>query len=419
MPRKISNALTTLAVKNAKPGRHADGGGLYLLVKETGSRSWVYRASIGGKVRDIGLGPAWGHDAVSLAAARDLARDKAREAKAGVVLVSDRRKQALEAKAAAQAAKVAGTTFRDAADAYMTLREDSWRNEKHRAQWKATLETYAYPHFGDMMVADIGTEHVMAALQPIWRTKAETASRLRGRIENVLDAAKVQGLRSGENPARWRGHLDQVLPKRAKHTLGHHAAMAYAELPTFMADLREREAVAGMALEFTILTAARSGETLGATWAEIDLDNALWVIPAGRMKAGREHRVPLSPRVMEILKEVKGLNKKGKATAPVFPGQGDDGLSQMAMAMLMRRMGQSVTAHGFRSTFRDWASETTAFAHEVCEMALAHTIANKAEAAYRRGDLFEKRRKLMEAWAVYCATPVSAGSNVTPIRETS
>lgn len=316
MPRKISNALTTLAVKNAKPGRHADGGGLYLLVKDTGARSWVYRASIGGKVRDIGLGPAWGHDAVSLAAARDLARDKAREAKAGVVLVSDRRKQAIEAKAAAQAAKVSGTTFREAAEAHIALHEESWRNEKHRAQWKATMETYAYPHFGDMVVGDIGTEHVMAALQPIWKVKPETASRVRGRVESILDSAKVQGLRSGENPARWRGHLDQVLPRRAKHSRDHHTAMPYADLPAFMEDLGKREAVADMALEFTILTAARSGETLGATWAEIDLENELWVIPGARMKAGREHRVPLSPRVVEILKEVKGLNKKGKATAP-------------------------------------------------------------------------------------------------------
>jgi integrase len=420
MPRKVVNALTPLTVKNAKPGRYADGGGLYLLVKPTGARSWLYRATIAGKVRDIGLGAA-GPGGVSLADARDLARDKAREAAAGVIPVSDRRKRASEAKAAAQAEKIARSTFRQVAEAHISLHEDSWRNEKHRAQWTATLTAYAYPHFGDIPVADVGTEHVLAALQPIWKDKPETAARVRGRIENILDAAKAQGLRSGENPARWRGHLDHILPKRTRLSRGHHAALPYADLPAFMASLADREAIAARALEFTILTAARSGETLGATWAEIDLDAALWTIPAIRMKAGKEHRVPLSPAALVILHTIKPLHTRpDDMTVPVFPGQRGGPLSVMAMTMILRRMKrEDITVHGFRSAFRDWAAESTSFAHEVCEMALAHVIGNKAEAAYRRGDLFDKRRKLMEAWASYCTTAPAAGAKVTPIRRTT
>ena len=416
MPRKIVNALTPLAVKNAKPGRHADGGGLYLLVKESGARSWLYRATIAGKVRDIGLGPAAGAEAVSLADARELARDKAKEAKSGAIPVSDLRRRTQDAKAAAQAAKVSQSSFKTVAEAYVSLHEDSWRNDKHRAQWRATLTTYAYPHFGDMAVAAIGTEHVLAALQPIWKAKPETAGRVRGRIENILDAAKVQGLRSGENPARWRGHLDHLLPKRARHTRGHHAALPYAEVPAFMAALAGREAVAARALEFTILTAVRSGETLGATWAEVDLAAAVWTIPGARMKAGKEHRVPLSPRAVAILNTIQPLNTRDRSDAPLFPSTNGGPLSGMAMAMLLRRMVSAVTVHGFRSAFRDWAAESTAFAHEVCEMALAHVIGNKAEAAYRRGDLFDKRRRLMDDWAMYCASNGAAGAKVTPIR---
>ncbi|HVR89470.1 MAG TPA: tyrosine-type recombinase/integrase [Novosphingobium sp.] len=416
MPRRVTNALTPLAVKSAKPGRHADGGGLYLLVKESGARSWLYRATIAGKVRDIGLGAAAGSEAVPLAQARELARGKAAEAKAGSVPVSDRRKRAL-ASAEAQAAKVAQTTFREAAAAHIALHEDGWRNDKHRWQWGASLEAFAYPHFGDMPVSDVATEHVIAALQPIWREKPETARRVRGRIETVLDAAKVRGLRTGENPARWRGHLDQVLPKRALHTRGHHAALPYAEVPAFAAALAKREAVAARALEFTLLTAARTGEVIGATWGEIDLAAAVWTVPAARMKAGREHRVPLSPRAVAILKEVQPLNTNDSAAAAVFPAQRGGKMSNMAMMMLMRRMRAQVTVHGFRSAFRDWAAERTGFAHEVCEMALAHTIRSAAEAAYRRGDLFEKRRKLMEAWATYCTSPAVKGK-VTPIRAT-
>ena len=418
MPRQVLNVLTPLAAKSAAPGRHADGGGLYLLVKQTGARSWVFRATVGGKVRDVGLGSASGAGCVSLALAREMARDKAAQVRAGVIPLSEQR-QRTQAAAEAQATKVSQTTFRAAADAYIALHQDGWRNDKHRAQWRSTLKAYAIPHFGEMPIAAIETSHVLAALEPIWREKPETARRVRGRIETILDAAKVRGLRSGENPARWRGHLDHLLPKRSKASQGHHAALAYAEVPAFMGELREREAVAARALEFAIITAARSGEVLGATWGEVDLAAAIWTIPGERMKAGREHRVPLPARAVEILRAVQPLNVGEEASAPLFPATRGGPLSSMAMAMLLRRMAQPVTAHGFRSSFRDWAAEQTAFPFEVAEMALAHTVGNKVEAAYRRGDMFEKRRKLANAWASYCGQPRAAAGQATPIRRSA
>lgn len=410
MPRKLHNALTAPAVKHAKPGRHADGGGLYLLVKQSGARSWVYRFMLRGKSRDVGLGAA-GPGGISLAEARD-ARDALRlKVKAGIDPLEERQQAEADAKAAEQAAKVSGVTFRQAAESYIAAHADSWRNAKHRQQWRNTLETYAYPEIGDMPVGAIETAHVLRILEPIWREKAETASRLRGRIETVLDAAKARGYREGENPARWRGHLAQILPARKKLQRGHHKAMAYEAIPAFMERLHEREAVAALALEFTILTAARTGEVIGATWNEVDLDREVWTLPAERMKAGKAHRVPLSPRAVEILEEIKALGAEH-----VFAGPKGGPLSSMAMNMCLRRMKQDVTVHGFRSAFRDWAAERTSYAHEVCEMALAHVIANKAEAAYRRGDLFEKRRRLMTDWADYCASGGAAGATVTPIR---
>lgn len=415
MPRILHNALTPLAVKNAKPGRHADGGGLYLLVKDSGAKSWLFRATVAGKVRDIGLGSA-ATSAITLAQARELARDMARQVASGAVPVSDRTKRTQEAKAA-QAERAKAKTFKQVAEAFIDLRKTGWRNDKHKAQWRSTLESYAYPVFGDLPISEVTTEHVMDVLRPIWIDKAETASRVRGRIENIMDAAKVQGLRSGENPARWRGHLDFLLPKPSKLARGHHPALPYADIPAFMADLAEREAVAAKALQFTILTVARSGETLGATWAEIDLDAAVWTIPADRMKAAKEHRIPLSAPAVAILQEVQGLNTTGQKDAAVFPGQSGGHLSGMAMAMLLRRMERGdITVHGFRSTFREWAGETTAFAREVVEHALAHQLADKAEAAYQRGSLFPKRVKLMQAWADYCTSPMAGGANVTPIR---
>jgi integrase len=276
----------------------------------------------------------------------------------------------------------------------------SWRNGKHAAQWKMTLEQYAAP-LRRVPVNKITTDDVLSVLKPLWNTKAETASRLRGRIERVLDAAKAQGLRSGENPARWRGHLDQLLPRRQQLARGHHAAMNYADVPILTQNLQAREGTAARALEFAILTAARSGEVLGARWHEFDLDKGLWTVPATRMKAGREHRVPLPQRALKIIKAL-GEDRHGDF---VFPGQKERSpLSAMALEMVLRRMRiEHATVHGFRSAFRDWAAERTTFSNEVCEAALAHVIENKAEAAYRRGDLFEKRRKLMEAWDAYCA----------------
>ena len=411
MPKKLSNVLTPLAVKNAKPGRHADGGGLHLLVKDSGARSWVYRFMLGGKSRDVGLGAA-GPGGISLAAARD-ARDALRiKVKAGTDPLEERQRRAADAIAEAQIAKVAGITFRSVSEIYMESNWESWRNDKHRHQWKSTMATYVYPVVGDLPVAEVSTNHVLQILEPIWRSKAETASRVRGRIETILDAAKARGYREGENPARWRGHIAQILPVRARLTRGHHKAMPYESVPTFFAALHQREAIAALALEFTILTAARTGEVIGAKWDEIDLDKAVWTIPAHRMKAGKEHRVPLSLRAVEILKSTQELRKES-----LFPTAIGGALSGMAMAMLLRRIGVDVTVHGFRSSFRDWCAECTGYAHEVAEMALAHTIDNKVERAYRRGDLFEKRRRLMDDWATYCVTgDVTVGDNVMAIR---
>lgn len=395
MPKKLSNALTPLTVKNARPGRHTDGSGLQLLVKESGARSWVYRFMLNGKSRDVGLGPA-GPGGLSLSEARD-ARDALRlKVKAGVDPLMERQQMAAEALAATQAAKLASVTFRAVAESYIAANESNWRNLKHRQQWQNTLASYVYPVIGDLPVANVSTAHVLAILEPIWKSKAETASRVRGRIETILDAAKARGYREGENPARWRGHIAQILPARARLTRGHHKALAYEAIPEFVSALRKREAVAALALEFTILTAARSSEVLGGQWNEVDLGKAIWTIPASRMKAGKEHRVPLSQRAVEILEAVRALG-----SSFMFPAK-NGGLSGMAMSMLLRRMEVAATVHGFRSSFRDWSAECTSFAHEVCEMALAHAIGNKAEAAYRRGDLFEKRRRLMDEWAAFC-----------------
>ncbi|MBA4754527.1 MAG: site-specific integrase [Sphingobium sp.] len=410
MPKKLSNVLTPLAVKNAKAGRHADGGGLHLLVKESGARSWVYRFMLNGKSRDVGLGAA-GPDGISLSQARD-ARDALRlKVKAGIDPLDERQRKAAEALAAAQVAQVAGMTFKGVAETYISANEASWRNDKHRQQWRNTLASYVYPVIGELPVAEIATAHVLKILEPIWQDKPETASRIRGRIETVLDAAKARGYREGENPARWRGHIAQILPRRSRLTRGHHKAMPYEAIPAFVAKLREREAMAALALEFVILTASRTSEVLGATWAEVDLDNALWTVPASRMKAGKEHRIPLSPRAVEILEAVKPLGK-----ASLFPANKSGKLSTMAMSMLLRRMDVAATVHGFRSTFRDWAAERTGYAHEVAEMALAHTIESAVERAYRRGDLFAKRRRLMADWATYCASDGAAGAKVSPIR---
>ncbi|MBI1684930.1 tyrosine-type recombinase/integrase [Caulobacter hibisci] len=388
MSGRSLHKLTALqAAKLSRPGRHSDGGGLYLSIDEGGRRRWVFMHTRAGRRVELGLG---GRRDLTLADARAEAATFRAMLAAGTDPKAERVKDDTT------------QTFGNCADAYVEAMSPSWRNAKHAAQWKMTLTKYAAA-IRERPVNEVTTQDVLDVLQPLWTRTPETAERLRGRIENVLDAAKARGLRSGENPARWRGHLNQLLPKRQRLTRGHHAALPYDAVPEFMANLGTRGAVAARALEFLILTGARSGELLGASWDEINLEKEIWTVPADRMKAGREHRIPLSSCAMKILAERLEVSSIGY----IFPGATPKSpLSSMAMAMLLRRMKSDITVHGFRSTFRDWASEMTTFSHEVCEMALAHTIANKAEAAYRRGDLFEKRRKLMEAWASYCSSGV-------------
>jgi integrase len=386
MARQINRLNARAVTTVTKHGRHADGGGLYLSISPNGGRRWVFLYRWHGKPAEIGLGSA--RD-VMLARARELAGQARAKLAEGLNPKDVRRRSG-------------GATFGECADRLIEAMRPSWRNAKHAAQWEMTLKVYAAP-LRRLPVDKITPDDVLSVLRPLWNDKAETASRLRGRIERVLDAAKAQGLRCAENPARWRGHLDQLLPKRQRLTRGHHAAMPYTDVPAFMNDLQARQATAALALEFAILTAARSGEVLGARWEEFDLDRAVWTVPAIRIKAGREHRVPLTRRALKIVKAMH----EGRNGDYVFPGHKPaKPLSVMALEMVLRRMKiDGVTVHGFRSAFRDWAAECTNFTNEVCEAALAHAIENKVEAAYRRGDLFEKRRKLMEAWATYCSTP--------------
>jgi len=372
-------------------------------------------------MREVGLGRA-GTDknAVGLAEARDKAGTLYRMVRAGLDPLAKREADAAAAKASAQDATIRAVTFRQTAVEYIASHEAAWNNPKHRQQWSNTLEAYAFPHFGDVPVAGVETAHVLAALEPIWTTKPETASRLRGRIEVVLDAAKAKGQRSGDNPAAWKGHLALTLPARAKMAkVVHHAALPWPEVGDFMLALELQAGMGAMALRFAILTAGRTGEVIGATWGEIDLGAALWTLPAARMKAGREHRVPLSEPALALLHEVATLRTSAAPNAPVFPGAvTGKGLSNMAMLTLLRRMERGdLTTHGFRSTFRDWAAETTAYPPEVVEMALAHAVGDKVAAAYRRGDLFSKRRRLMSDWADHCLTEKSAdGENVVALR---
>ena len=367
-----------------------------MAVAPTGAKKWVLRFLWQGKAREMGLGS---YPEVSLAEAREKAIAGRRLARSGADPIAERRKDR------------GIPTFGELADEIAGQLAEGFRNEKHRAQWKMTLTVYAGP-LRAKPVDKIETTDVLAVLRPIWQEKPETASRLRGRIERVLNAAKAKGLRSGENPAAWRGHLENLLPKRQKLTRGHHAAMPYADVPAFVARLREREAVAALALEFSILTAARSGEVLGARWSEVDLDARVWTIPAKRMKAGREHRVPLSESALAV------LEKFGEARVSefIFPGQGAGRpLSEMALRRMLGLVADVVTVHGFRSSFRDWAGNETHFPRELAEAALAHVVGDKAEQAYRRSDALEKRRALMEAWAQWCE-PREAADNVTPLR---
>lgn len=421
MPRKAAG-LTAAKVRIAKPGRYGDGDGLYLLVRTEEQRFWVFRYKPkGGKLREMGLGRAGaGRNCVSLADARDKASQLFTKLKSGIDPLAERESSEAAAKAAQQDAAVKATTFKEAAARYIAGHAPSWRDPKHAGQWTATIETYVNPIFGNIPVSEISTAHVLAAVEPIWSKKTETASRVRGRIETILDFAKTHGWRSGENPAVWKGHLSLALPARSKVAkVKHHAALPWREIGEFMTGLAIQKGMGALALRFAIFTAARSGEVRGAVWQEIDLDAATWIIPAERMKAEREHRVPLSDPALTILSEMAAVRTSADPSALVFPGQSEGRpLSDMSLTAVLRRMGRSdLTAHGFRSTFKDWASETTSYPAEVSEMALAHTISSKVEAAYRRSDLFEKRRRLMAEWAVYCgrvAEPI--GGNVLALR---
>ena len=394
-----SNGLTARKAETAKPGKYEDGHGLRLVVSPSGARKWVFRFMRVGKRIEMGLGSM---PAVSLAQAREKAADARRLVKTG--------KDPLAVRRAEQAAQADGEAFGPFALKLIDTIESGFRNRKHRTQWRTTLITYAAPLW-QKSLADIETDDVLACLNPIWQAKAETASRVRGRIERVLDAAAARGLRSRDNPARWRGHLANLLPARQRLARGHHAAMPFDDVPVFVAKLREAEGVSARALEFVILTAARSGEVLGARWSEIDLAAKVWTVPAARMKAGREHRIPLTKRAAAILT----MLASARIGDHIFPGaKRGKPLSAMAVTMVMRRMGMGhFTVHGFRSAFRDWAGERTNFPREVAEAALAHVVGDATERAYRRGDALEKRRALMEAWAAFCEP--SAGRVVVPM----
>jgi integrase len=403
----MANKLTARKVETlTAPGRHSDGNNLYLVVSESGSRRWVFLYTYASKKREMGLGSAMaGH--VTLADARRKALEARKLIADGIDPIAEKR--------AVERANAAIPTFGEFADEYILAHRSKFKNAKHAAQWASTLSDTYCKAIRSKLVSEIDTAAVLKVLQPLWQKVPETASRIRGRIENVLDAAKVRGFREGlDNPARWKGHLKAILPARQKFTRGHHAALPYDDMPAFMIDLRERQSTAALALELCILTATRSGETLGATWNEIDFAKAIWVISAKRMKAGLEHRVPLTARALEILEQLHAVRPQHNEHVFVGNGRGKH-LSDMAMTMQLRRMNRSdITVHGFRSTFRDWASEQTSFSHETCEHALAHRISNAAEAAYRRGDQFEKRRKLMDSWVNYCDPAV--GLNVVKLQ---
>lgn len=404
MARTVKRLSDRTVKTITKPGRHADGDGLYLSVSPDGSRCrWVFLfrqrrpGDAGpGKLREKGLGSAI---SVSL-----------KEARHAAAKVRDTIKQGFDP-LAPEIAEQRVPTFGEVADEVIASRGSGFRNTKHRAQWKMTLTTYA-AELRELPVNAITTDDVLKVLKPLWAKVPETASRLRGRVEKVLNAAKAKGHRTGENPALWRGHLDHLLPKRQKLTRGHHKALPYEKVPELVGRLRNSGSISALCLEFTILIAARTGEAVGARWEEFDLQDGVWTVPATRMKAGLEHRVPLSPRALAIVREMA----KARVSDFVFPGQEvlrpsargkgippkERGLSNMAMTLVMRRMKVDATVHGFRSAFRDWAAESTSVPREVAEAALAHVLENKVEAAYRRSDLFAKRRRLMTSWAKHC-----------------
>lgn len=413
MPKKIAplKPLDVQRIAKAKERGYYSVGvpaGLGLQVAKGGSSNWVLRVTIAGKRREMGLG---GYPDVQLADAQRLARDAREAISKGDDPITGRR----EARSARKVANAAALTFKECALSYVNAHESGWRNPKHTSQWRNTLETYAYPTLGKVLVRDVTLPLVLGVLEPIWNTKTETASRLRGRLESILDWAKVREYRAGDNPARWSGNLDAILPAPGKVAKAeHYAALSIDAVGAFLKDLRAIDGISARALELAILTAARAGEVRGATWAEIDLQAAEWRIPGDRMKAGKEHRVPLSAPAVALLKALP----EGKRDELVFPSPRGGKLSDMSMTAILRRLKVAAVPHGFRSTFRDWAAERTHYPHEVAEMALAHAIASKVEAAYRRGDLFDKRRQIMNDWAAFCARPVDTKGAVVPMTRT-
>lgn len=412
MARPVNRLSALAVVKQSAPGYHADGAGLYLQVTAGGAKSWIFRYRHGGKQREMGLGSL---STVSLA----LARKRASDCRAGLeadvpVDPIGARQEARRLAEATLCKQAAIPSFDDAARAYIAAHRHEWKNSKHAGQWQTTLAAYASPVFGDMPVDRVDTAHVLKALSTIWTEKTETATRVRGRIESVLDWARVAGYRTGENPARWRGHLEHSLaaPTKTKRVVNH-PALPWRDIGDFMTDLRKREGVAARGVEFAILTACRSGEVRMASWREVDLQSATWVIPSSRMKMGKEHQVPLSEAAVELLKRMPRI----EGCDWIFPGAKNKPLSDMSLTAVLRRMGRNdITVHGMRSTFRDWAAESASFPREVAEHALAHALPDKTEAAYQRGTLFDKRVLLMAAWAQFAGTPSGSTASVTSIR---
>lgn len=405
MARKAKELSALEVGRLNTPGLHFVGGvtGLAMQVTASGARSWILRAMVGGKRREMGLG---GFPDVTLAGAKEAARAARIKIKDGIDPIEDAKSK----RSALSAIRAASMTFNEAAIAYIAVMEIEWTNSKHASQWRNTLTTYAYPIIGNIFVREIEQSHIMRVLEPIWLTKTETATRLRGRLEKILNWAGARGYRSGDNPARWRGHLDVLLPTPGKvQKIVHHPALPFDELGGFMAKLRQQDGIGVRALEFAILTAARSGEVRGATWGEVNLPEAVWIIPASRMKAKREHRVALNAEAVALLEYLP------RTSDVIFPNRKGGVLSDMTLTAVLRRMERGdITAHGFRSTFRDWCSERTNYPRDVAEMALAHTIGDKVEAAYRRGDLFEKRRLMMRDWGKFSGM-VTTAAEVVPI----
>jgi integrase len=422
--RHIEKLTVKKIAKLTEPGRYGDGKGLYLQVVNASSRSWILRYEIadpntktGRRERCLGLGS---EADFNIKEARDRARKARQLLKDGIDPIDKKKTD----KSAAALAKAKTLTFKEAAQAFFNQHEKEWRSAKHRAQFLSSMEQYVYPKIGSLLVPDIDTGQVLRVLeqkhpdypdQQIWEVIRVTADRVRSRIEQVLDWCTARGYRTGNNPAKWKGHIAEIMPKRSK-AIEHLAALPYADIPTFMTELREREGTAAAALEFCILTSARTAEIIGAQLDEIDLTEKIWSVPPGRIKGNRLHRVPLSDRALEILQDKKACPRESGNPFLFIGLQQGGGLDDEAMLQLLKRMGRDdITVHGFRSTFRDWAGETTSFPSDICEVAIAHKVKGKTQAAYQRGDLLQKRRKLMEAWTDYCESPQRSG-DIVPIR---